>query len=283
MKKKVSLILAMMAFLTACSNPADETNARMKELNEQLKRDLEDFDKKLIPSIDADEAVRNALKLSKTAGSITVEGIVVARQGSQFILDPRISVAHYDKDEAGQKIPALKKELKLSDTTSAKMTEAVNTARTFINLGCTDLSAADKGDLKEISLPSANQDKASKSDTSPIFLSVEASRIFICGEFKVPVAYMFIVTQDLRLKDAQINTQDTVGLLTLVTNSLSLAGKNSLTSQGSNSETAVLAAPALSLYVREELRGQGNLAIASVSGGQTPKERLEQKQDSGAK
>lgn len=272
-----------MAFLTACSNPADETNARMKELNEQLKRDLEDFDKKLIPSIDADEAVRNALKLSKTAGSITVEGIVVARQGSQFILDPRISVAHYDKDEAGQKIPALKKELKLSDTTSAKMTEAVNTARTFINLGCTDLSAADKGDLKEISLPSANQDKASKSDTSPIFLSVEASRIFICGEFKVPVAYMFIVTQDLRLKDAQINTQDTVGLLTLVTNSLSLAGKNSLTSQGSNSETAVLAAPALSLYVREELRGQGNLAIASVSGGQTPKERLEQKQDSGAK
>lgn len=248
MKKLLSVALTM-SFLVACG-PANEDYAQRLKNAENSKdktatQSAEDTtttatgDQKQPASQDNTEAVAATEYVG--LGKVIIEGIAVARQGSQFVLDHRIST---------------KNKVELSDTTTSGKNDAAKASKKFLNLGCTDLTAADTADLEEISAPT---------EPSKDIVMISAAKIFICGKQNLPMALATITSDELVLKNAEISTFGAMVNIIFTTNALSLQGENTILGRGLT-DAQQQVPPTLQLIVHEQLSGSGTLVLKTIDG-----------------
>lgn len=261
MKKYLTLALAA-ALLSACAPSNQDYALKAKQNAEQGPSDA-GGDNPSTPNTSAqtqENNPRDAVQAEGAlAGKITVEGVVVARRGSQFVLNPLIQVEQFNGlgSDGNQVAGSAENAPEYNDKPHSDKNDAAVASKKFMNLGCGDLSAADTEGLEEITPSLKGEDGV---------LMVSATKIFICGSHKVETNFTTITAEELVINNAELSLTDKTGNLILITNSLNVQGKNILATQGVDQEVTVSPAPALQLTVLQELRGSGSLLLKSTGG-----------------
>lgn len=263
MKKLLALSLVI-STLAACGPANQDYTKRLKDLEEKTQRDIEDI--KTNPEImkEVDEAMKIVMDAEGAqAGLLTVEGVLVARQGNKFILDYRIKAESIGGKRSDGSMATATKPV-LSDLATGSKDDLV--AEKYINLGCTDLNAADTENLEEV-------EASFQAKENPLVIS--AKKVFICGTQQAASNNVTISAKELILRDADISLsvagklQDLQGSLNFTTNTLVLQGENKITALGQDMEAPIPDGAALQMTVREEIRGSGHLALKTVGGNVT--------------
>ena len=240
-------VWATVALLTAgCTvKSADDIK---KENNESLKKTQQTMDE-----------LTNFLYTGGQPGKITVKGIVVKKVADKTELDERISITQTGgkgKNSVSQTVIAEKNKAEMTETATPKVLEKIEDLKTYINLGCTGIPAAETAGLTEdpVNLQAEN------------VLSLTAKKVFICQAQKLPQSFVSISADELILIDASLEVNTFVGSLSASTNKLTIEGKNTLKTTGVDTSSAVLQAPSLDLVVKSEIHGEGTLALQSNGG-----------------
>jgi hypothetical protein len=258
--------LVATALLVGCADPAADAKKDLDKTIEQLKRESEDADKKAYGAKDYLDS------LVAQPGAISVSGILVARQGNQFVLDSRITTKQTAGKLANGEAAKISNDnaIKLSDTVADDAAK-IETTKKYFNIGCTDLSEADTAGLEQVTNDSNKDEKSTVA-------VVAVDRAFICGDQKLTAAFLALTTQELILKDAHILNDKAVGNITIVAQSLKLTGDNSIMSKISESELNVHSSAPISIVVSQELKGQGTLTLSTSGTDAAALKKQEQEQ-----
>jgi len=269
MKKIISflLLLATAAILLSGCTRSQSKEDLDKKIADIIRQNQEDIDK-----IKLDSIKLNFLDNGGQPGKITLNGIAVKDSDK---IDSRITISQAaGLNKSGSATATAENLIALNTMTAEKLassTMAVKTTeteKTYINLGC-ELAESEIAGLTDIS---------DKVDLKAASISLNASRVFICGELKVNnLSFgLNITASDIMLKNTSIVMQKFSGVIRLESNTLVLAEKNKITTLGENASGYILSAPAIDLLVASEIYGDGELALESTGGNQL-KETASQK------
>lgn len=219
-----------------------------KETDEIIKKSQQDVDE-----------LTSLLYRGGQPGKITVKGIVVKKTADQVQLDQRISISQVvgkGSSGASQGMVSEKNKAELSEVVASETLSKIDESKTFINLGCKDLSASDTDGLTEESSKALNDS----------VLSLSAKKVFICGSQTIAQNFVSISADQLIFKDASLEVKAPVGNLSVSANKMTLEGNSILKTSGIDSTISVLQAPTLDLVVKSEIHGEGKLALQSNGG-----------------
>ncbi len=252
MKKSVYIWTAIVLVAAGCSVKSSDDKKSSDEANqavdEMIKKSQQDVD-----------VLTNSLYYGGQPGKITVKGMVVKKTNDQYQLDERITIAQKaGKGNKGviQISVSEKNKAERSEVADVKPLAQLKDSKTFINIGCENLSPADTEGLKE---------ESNKGLTESV-LALSASKIFICGPQVLTQSFVSIYADQLILKDGALEVKSIVGYLTVSANNIFLEGKSSLKTSGIDSTISVLQAPTLDLVVGSEIQGEGSLLLESLGG-----------------
>ncbi len=252
MKKSLYIWTAIVLVAAGCSVKSSDgvksNDDLQKETDEILKKSQQDMDE-----------LTNSLYYGGQPGKITVKGLVVKKTKDQNQLDERISIVQ--KPGKGNKGVI---QINVSEDNKAELNEVADVkplatlkdSKTFINIGCENLSSADTEGLKE----------ESKTGPSGPVLSLSATKIFICGPQALTQSFVSISAEELILKETALEVKSIVGNLNVSANKIFLEGKSTLKTSGVDSTNSVLQGPSLDLVVGSEIQGEGSLLLESLGG-----------------
>lgn len=259
MKKIISLtlLLSTMALLFSGCSKSQSNEDLDKKIAEILRQSQEDLDKIKLDSIKFE-----FLDDGGQPGKVTLNGVAVKDSDK---IDSRLTISQTaGLNVSGSSTTTAKNLIALSTMTTEKLassTAAVKkteTDKSYINLGC-ELAESEIAGLTDIS---------DKVDLKAASISLNASRVFICGELKLNKESfgLNITASDIMLKNASIVMQKFTGTIRLESNTLVLAEKNKITTLGENASGYILSAPEIDLFVATEIYGDGELALESIGG-----------------
>lgn len=257
MKKLISLtlLLSTTALLFSGCSKSQSREDLDKKIADIVRQSQEDLDKIKIDSF-------KFLDDGGQPGKVTLNGVAVKDSDK---IDSRISIIHIaGLNKSGSATATTKNLIALNSMTAEKLASSTvavkktETERTYINLGC-ELTESEIAGLSDIS---------DKADLKAASISLNASRVFICGELKVNSESfaLNITASDIMLKNASIVMQKFTGTVRLESNTLVLTEKNKITTLGEDNSNLVISAPEIDLFVATEIYGDGELTLESIGG-----------------
>lgn len=220
------------------------------------------------PDIKVDQKYQDLLQSLKAGGQpgeITINGAAVNIDGT---LDQRISVEQTagestEKTKISEKnLPKFNSDLKRKDDYKPTKFEK------YLNVGC---------DLKDDSRIAGMVELKNKpnefglTDTFGAAASM-VDKIFICGKVEVNETVTILNANEVILDNAELSMWKPLGSITIITDVLSVEGKNLVSTKGiSDSTASLLPAPSIFLNVFEKLVGAGSLKIQSAGGNYVEK------------
>lgn len=256
MKKSILFTLLLMttvSFSVGCK-PTGSNDQRISEI---LRKNQENLDK-----IKRDSLSLKFLEDGGQPGQISLNGVAVKDSDK---LDSRLTISQSaGLNKSGSSTTTVKNTIELATmpaekivslTAVVKNTEA---EKSYINLGC-ELTESEIAGLTDLS---------DKVDLNAAIISLTASRVFICGEYKVNASSfgLRITASDIMLKNASVVMQKFTGSIDLEANTLTLIDKNKITTRGEDASGVVISAPKISLFVAGEIYGDGALTLESIGG-----------------
>lgn len=258
MKKSIlftMLLTTTVIFSTGCKpKGSEDPNQRLSEIRRKHQESLD--------KLKLDTLALKFLEDGGQPGKISLNGVAVKDTDK---LDSRISIsqsAGLNKSGSGTatgknsiELATISAEKIVSLTAVVKNTES---EKSYINLGC-ELAESEIAGLTDLS---------DKVDLSAAIINLTASRVFICGEYKVNSASfgLHITASDIMLKNASIFMQKFTGNIDLEANTLTLLEKNKIATRGEDASGLVISAPQISLFVAGEIYGDGALTLESIGG-----------------
>ncbi|MFN3454218.1 MAG: hypothetical protein ACK41T_04605 [Pseudobdellovibrio sp.] len=226
-----------------------------------------------VPKIDVSESLRKSMSeflLNKDnkngePGDISISGIIVKKDGDQFLLDERITTEQtigqkcttQDKTETSNNE---KKSLRITFSTKSlgPVSESIKNSNTYFNVGCDQIPQSDiEGLVFDENSDNIKIDK--------IVFSVNAKKVFICDTTGLQQGLISINAESLYLKDVTLNIKKSIGLVFINTEKLHLYGDNLIATSNSTDELlSHLQAPNIHLSVDQEIHGEGKLKLKST-------------------
>lgn len=220
------------------------------------------------PDIKVDQKYQDLLQSLKAGGQPGEIGINGAAVNVDGTLDQRISVEQTagessEKTKISEKnLPKFNSDLKRKDDYKPTKFEK------YLNVGC---------DLKDDSRITGMVELKNKpnefgvTDTFGAAASM-VDKIFICGKVEVNETVTVLNANEVILDNAELLMWKPLGSITIITDMLSVEGKNLVSTKGiSDSTASLLPAPSIFLNVFEKLVGAGSLKIHSAGGNYVEK------------
>lgn len=243
----------LIAFIIGCTNPNDETDKILKQLDKDLQKQQEDMAK-----------MTNFLYLGGQPGSININGSVVKSEGDKTVLDDRIKTSQkvgnslVKSDAVTLNIAETNKatlSLKVDDKSAAAL-EKLSSGTEYINIGCNQLDTNLVEGLSETKLTALTLDIA----------TISAKTIVVCGKVNLPYLFVILSADNIVLIDTDYSYINTFGSITLKANNLTLIGENKISTRGIDSTSSVIPAPSINLTIAKSILGEGSLLVSSVGG-----------------
>jgi hypothetical protein len=193
-------------------------------------------------------------------GRISVKGFVVKKGNGSFELDNRIKTTQVggkgNRGTTQMQVTEQNKTL-LSDAADLQSIAKYADLKTYINLGCANLTAAETEGLTA---------QAPTTETSKDVLILSATKIFVCGPQRPSQTFVTLASEELIMKNGAFGINGSAGSLYVATNKLTLEGTNTLFSAGLDATINVLPAPTVDLAVGKAINGEGTLLLQSTGG-----------------
>jgi hypothetical protein len=222
------------------------------------------------PEVKIDQKFDDILKSMKKGGQpgqIILNGVVVNLDGT---LDQRISVEQVvgtsaEKTEILEgNLPKLNPDLKRKDDYRPSKHE------TYLNVGC------DLTDDPRIAGMTEEKNKPNDDGTVDIFGAAASmvDKIFICGKTESDRTMEVLNANEIYLNNAEILMKTPLGGIYIITDFLSIEGKNLISSSvEASSISSSLQASNIQLNIYEKFVGNGDLALKSVGGNYVKNEQ----------
>lgn len=251
MKVRILAILALFA-LAACQPKSENIAEKLKKQSEDIQKET---DKKIEDINKGKIEAESKLSSGGLPATVNLSKILI-KDSSAKELQPidQIKVnlsTGLGKDGKKANIDT-KKLVQLDDSASSAAAEPIP-AKTYINLGCSNLSAADTGDLKLV-----------KARISRDTFFLNAARVFVCGKQVSKHLLTLVSANEFFFSDASIDMKDNAYSMVIRAKTLVLYGKNKISHKGKPSSAAFSSVgPQISILVDEKLHGTGELEISS--------------------
>ena len=196
-------------------------------------------------------------------GSITLAGPLVRVENEKSKLISQIQVSQVGgKNRLGQ-LASVKSENRIQLHPQLKLPrlDGVENRSDYLALGC-DSSLPVVASLTRGLTPVVINLEAKDS------VEVKAKLVIFCGKINLPQAFVSVITGNLVLLDTtyDVGHFNGVGFLSLLTQNLTLSGKNKISARGLDAAGAIADGPTLLLAVQKEFSGKGTLELRTIGG-----------------
>ena len=256
-------VVGLFAALTSCGSKS-ETDKSIAEARKSTDDSIAQMNKTIA---DAKQAGADAAKAGGNArttslniiapggqpGKVELSGGFIDSNGQLIMrVTANLETGKSWKGEQPNLLNALKLSPSISEE-SRKSLAKLDADKTYLNLGCTSLSASDTEGLTE----KTGSQISSAADIS-------ARKVFICGNPKLAANILIIQAKELVLMNAELILKGGMEtMLFLTADDIQLTGVNIIVAKGTDGKSTLMDGPSLSLAANT-VSGRGTLATASI-------------------
>jgi hypothetical protein len=237
------IVLSTVAFLSSCSKIA--------------KTDYTPTPTPVDPDI---QLMFDRLKYGGQPGALNFNGVVINQDGN---LDSRITME--------QKIGNPSDNVELSKLSIPKFTSDIkrkddykpSSFGHYLNVGC-DLEGDPR--IEGLTALKNKPNEFGLTDTFGVAASM-ADKVFLCGKIEIKEISVIINTNEIYLSDVELLKENQIGFITMISDLLSIEGKNLILTTGvSDRYPSLMPASSVDLTIYEKVVGAGQLEVKSFGG-----------------
>jgi hypothetical protein len=261
--KKWTLLISILAVVVGCQKRNQNIAEKLKVESEEVIR----LNQQKIDDVNKQQAAIDQLKVGGQPASIYLSGSLIQdnTQSPPKTVEPLKIELLGGVGKNGKRAGVELKDKISVDKSEAPAQSDVSNLGNYINIGCTNLNAADTANLKEMKL-NFYTDKARGKD----FLSVIAKRVFICGPVRANHPLVYFSAEEVHFMNATIHLKENLINMALRAKVVGVHGTNVVIHKAKPVSLSGRSDEAkISLIADGKLFGTGTLSIQSEGGTYT--------------